>query len=55
MKRYKIVYTDDGDSGCPQFSYRVFAHDRDHAIEQFNENGDADDAGWKLVSVTLVR
>lgn len=49
---HEIVYTDDGDGGCPEFSVRVWAYTIEHAVEKFY---DTDDDGWKALRIAIVR
>lgn len=52
LYQYRIQYTAADDPGCPMFATRVWAYDREHALERFC--GPSDDDGWRVVSVSLV-
>jgi len=39
MGDYIVTYTDDSDPGCPDFTWRVRAYDREHAEQKFWTGG----------------
>jgi len=49
--RYRITYTDAGDTGCPDFTVAYWAYDREDAEEQFSEDGD----DWKILKVERLK
>lgn len=49
---YRVTYTDDSDDGCPEFTYRVRAYNREHVETMFYESPTSD--GWKIVRVERV-
>lgn len=50
MKRWRIIYRDQGDDGCPDFSQIVKAPDREAAELAFY-----DDPGWEIVRIEPVK
>lgn len=49
---YRFHYTDDGDTGCPTFTWRCWAYNREDAEERFFGDGDE---GWIVEKVERVR
>ena len=49
LRAFRVFYTDASDDGCPVFSWRCRAYDREHAEELFL--GSDDDGGWRIVKV----
>lgn len=53
LKLYRVTYTSSIDDGCPTFSCRIRAYDREHLEDKFFSN--PDDLDWKILSVTRVK
>ena len=47
-----ITYTDDGDEGCPDFTWHCRALDAAQAEEKFLSD---EDGGWKILSIRRVK
>lgn len=52
MKVFEIEYRDE-DPGCPVFTWRCRAHDKEHARDKFLDGLDGD--GWEICSIRQVR